>query len=148
VQRSCLLFDIGNGPVPLILFYHIQFYEMSLTTSFIDLRGKASPRSSLRPAMNTVAPSFANSRADARPMPPVPPVINATLCSSLTVRALTSGFLKPKLGQPCHKDIRGAVNVVKYDSVYGCLLMARRVISLQRRSCVAFGAEADIARIL
>ena len=31
---------------------------------------KASPRATLRPAMNTVAPSFANSRADARPMPP------------------------------------------------------------------------------
>jgi hypothetical protein len=38
MQRSCLLFDVDNSPVPLILFYHIQFYEVGLTTGFIDLR--------------------------------------------------------------------------------------------------------------
>jgi len=38
MQRSCLLFDADNGPVPLILFCHIQFYEVGLTTGFIDFR--------------------------------------------------------------------------------------------------------------
>ena len=29
---------MDNGPVPLILFYHIQFYEVGLATGLVDLR--------------------------------------------------------------------------------------------------------------
>ena len=38
MQRSRLRFDLRKGSVPLILSYHIQFYEVRLATGFIDLR--------------------------------------------------------------------------------------------------------------
>jgi len=39
MQRTCLLFDMDNGGVPLILFGHIEFYKVSLAARLIDLSG-------------------------------------------------------------------------------------------------------------
>jgi hypothetical protein len=53
-----------------VLVDDVQLDEMRLPSGVVDSWAKASPRCSLRPAMNTVASSCAKSRADVRPMPP------------------------------------------------------------------------------
>ena len=40
MQGSCLLFDMPDGGVALILLYDIQFHETGLAAGFIDLRGQ------------------------------------------------------------------------------------------------------------
>ena len=40
MQGSCLLFDMPDGGVALILFYDIQFHETGLAAGFIDLGGQ------------------------------------------------------------------------------------------------------------
>ena len=54
---------------------------MALPPSFMIFSATAWPRFSLRPVIVTLAPSLAKKTAVASPMPDVPPVIRATLCS-------------------------------------------------------------------
>ena len=39
-SAACLLLDLGDGGVPLILFHHIELYEVGFAAGFIDLRGQ------------------------------------------------------------------------------------------------------------
>ena len=70
MQRAGLLFDLGNGGIPLILIDDVQFNEVRLAPGIVNLRNDAIAALAVSAGDEDGGALSGDSRADARPIPP------------------------------------------------------------------------------
>jgi hypothetical protein len=70
VQRAGLLPHLRDRLIPLLLAGDVQFEEVRRAAAVVDLPGQFLTALLAASGDEDGCPSFANSRADARPMPP------------------------------------------------------------------------------
>jgi hypothetical protein len=70
VQPAGLRLDLDDGGVPLVLVDHVELHEVGLAAGVLDLLDQGVAAFLVAPGDEDRRPSWAKSRADARPMPP------------------------------------------------------------------------------